>query len=106
MATKKPLKTDQKTDEKIDQATGSTPDFERAMTELESVVERLEQGELPLEQALSHFERGVQLSGVCQAALKAAEQKVEILLKKSGVSEVSAFDAGSAEDAGDGDAGS
>lgn len=75
-----------------DKPSQATPDFERAMAELEAVVERLEQGELPLDQALSHFERGVQLTGACQAALKAAEQKVEILLKKSGASEVSAFE--------------
>jgi len=102
MAIKKPASSDK--------ASPPTPDFERAMAELEAVVERLEQGELPLEQALSHFERGVQLTGTCQAALKAAEQKVEILLKKSGVSEVSAFESqdvdqdvdDSVDDAGDG----
>jgi exodeoxyribonuclease VII small subunit len=88
MATKKTASSDQSSD-KPSQA---MPDFERAMAELEAVVERLEQGELPLDQALSHFERGVQLTGACQAALKAAEQKVEILLKKSGASEVSAFE--------------
>jgi len=68
------------------------PDFEQAMTELEALVERMERGELPLEEALKHFERGVELTGACQAALKAAEQKVEILLKKSGASEVTKFD--------------
>jgi exodeoxyribonuclease VII small subunit len=88
MAIKKPATIEHSSD----QASPPTPDFERAMAELEAVVERLEQGELPLEQALSHFERGVQLTGACQAALKAAEQKVEILLRKSGVSEVSAFE--------------
>ncbi len=93
MATKKPTGTDK--------AAEPAPDFERAMAELETVVERLEQGEIPLEQALSHFERGVQLTGVCQAALKAAEQKVEILLRKSGVSEVSAFESDGAHEESD-----
>jgi len=103
MATKKPDGSERSSDK----TSPPTPDFERAMAELEAVVERLEQGELPLEQALSHFERGVQLTGACQAALKAAEQKVEILLRKSGVSEVSAFESedvdvdNSADDAGD-----
>jgi len=73
------------------------PDFEVAMKELEALVERLERGELPLEDALQPFERGVELTATCQAALKSAEQKVEILLKKSGASEVSDFDAQTGE---------
>jgi exodeoxyribonuclease VII small subunit len=59
-------------------------DFETAMRELEELVERLEQGELPLEESLAAFERGVMLTRTCQTALKDAEQKVEILLKKAG----------------------
>ncbi len=59
------------------------PEFEQSMRELETLVERLEQGDLPLEEALKQFERGVALTKLCQAALKAAEQKVEILLKSS-----------------------
>ncbi len=54
------------------------------MRELEELVERLEQGDLPLEESLAAFERGVMLTRTCQAALKEAEQKVEILLKKAG----------------------
>ena len=61
-----------------------TPDFERALGELESLVERLERGDLPLEEALRTFERGVELTRHCQTSLKAAQQKVEILLKRSG----------------------
>jgi exodeoxyribonuclease VII small subunit len=60
------------------------PDFETAMRDLEELVERLEQGDLPLEESLAAFERGVLLTRACQAALKEAEQKVEILLKKAG----------------------
>jgi exodeoxyribonuclease VII small subunit len=59
-------------------------DFESAMRDLEELVERLEQGDLPLEESLAAFERGVMLTRTCQAALKDAEQKVEILLKKAG----------------------
>lgn len=58
-------------------------DFEQSMRELEELVERLEQGDLPLEEALKQFERGVALTRACQSALKAAEQKVEILMKAS-----------------------
>jgi exodeoxyribonuclease VII small subunit len=62
----------------------ATPDFERALAELEGLVTRLESGELPLDEALQTFERGVILTRQCQTALKAAQQKVEILLKRSG----------------------
>jgi exodeoxyribonuclease VII small subunit len=60
------------------------PDFETAMRDLEELVARLEQGDLPLEESLAAFERGVTLTRACQTALKEAEQKVEILLKKAG----------------------
>jgi exodeoxyribonuclease VII small subunit len=62
----------------------ATPDFETAMRDLEELVARLEQGDLPLEESLAAFERGVLLTRTCQNALKEAEQKVEILLKKAG----------------------
>lgn len=54
--------------------------LESTLAELEALVERLEGGELPLEQALAEFERGMKLTRECQAVLKDAEQKVEILL--------------------------
>ena len=57
-------------------------DFEQAMAELESVVARLEQGDVPLEEALATFERGVGLTRACQEALAGAEQKVELLLAR------------------------
>ena len=69
-----------------------TPGFEQSLKELESLVEKMEQGDLSLEDSLSHFERGVQLSRACQKALKEAEQKVEILMQKNGQDEVTAFD--------------
>ena len=58
--------------------------FEEALSELEALVERLERGDLPLEEALKTFERGVELTRHCEASLKAAQQKVEILLKRGG----------------------
>jgi exodeoxyribonuclease VII small subunit len=60
-----------------------TPDFEQALADLEETVEKLERGDLPLEDALKQFERGIGLARNCQAALKQAEQKVEILLQKT-----------------------
>lgn len=57
--------------------------LEKSLEELETLVEQLESGELTLEEALKQFERGVKLTRECQAALKEAEQKVEILLKKT-----------------------
>ncbi len=68
------------------------PGFEQSLKELESLVEKMEQGDLSLEDSLSHFERGVQLSRACQKALKEAEQKVEILMNKNGQDEITAFD--------------
>jgi len=59
-------------------------DFEAAMAELEAIVERLEQGDLPLEESLRQFERGVELTRSCQAALKQAEQKVQVLTSGPG----------------------
>jgi exodeoxyribonuclease VII small subunit len=67
-------------------------DFETAMRDLEQIVERLEHGDLPLEESLAAFERGVILTRSCQTALKEAEQKVEILLKKAGGAQVEDFD--------------
>ena len=65
--------------------------LEKSLEELEALVARLESGDLPLEQALKEFEHGVKLSRQCQAALQEAEQKVEILLKKTATAEPSAF---------------
>lgn len=70
-----------------------TPDFEQALHELEALVEKLERGDQPLEEALKHFERGVALTRECQLALKAAQAKVEILTRRSGVSPTSDGDA-------------
>jgi exodeoxyribonuclease VII small subunit len=57
--------------------------FEQALAALEQLVEELESGDQPLEQSLASFERGVALTRRCQAALRAAEQKVEILTRDS-----------------------
>jgi len=57
--------------------------FEDSLTELESLVDTLERGELTLEQSLAAFERGIRLTRTCQKALDAAEQKVRILTAES-----------------------
>lgn len=72
---------------KPSQTTGQAPDFEKSLAELEQIVAQMESGELSLDESLKQFERGVVLARSCQQALQAAEQKVEILLKKSGVRE-------------------
>ena len=53
--------------------------FETALEELESLVEKMETGELSLEDSLAAFERGVKLTRHCQSSLKAAELKVKVL---------------------------
>ena len=54
-------------------------DFEAALTELDSIVKKLEDGDIPLEQSLQLFERGVQLSRFCHTRLEEAERRIEIL---------------------------
>jgi len=58
--------------------------LEKALADLESLVEDLETGDLPLDKAMKKFEEGIKLTRSCQAALKDAEQKVQILLKSAG----------------------
>ncbi len=59
------------------------PSFEQSLEELESVVRQLESGDLPLEQALALFERGVALSDSCRKQLEEAETRVEVLVRKN-----------------------
>ncbi len=58
--------------------------LEKALVDLENLVEELESGELSLENAMKKFEEGIKLTRGCQTALKEAEQKVEILLQSAG----------------------
>ena len=80
----KPQKTDP-------QRTDKLPDFESSLAELEALVARLEQGDVPLEEALKTFERGVALTRQCQTALRTAQQKVEVLLARNGEESVESF---------------
>ena len=70
----------------------SVPDFEQSLAELETLVARLEQGDVPLEDALKTFERGVALTRQCQTALRTAQQKVEVLLARDGGEKLAPFD--------------
>jgi exodeoxyribonuclease VII small subunit len=66
--------------------------LEKALNDLETLVEELESGDLPLEKAMQKFEQGIKLTRGCQAALKDAEQKVEVLLKSAGGEELEEFE--------------
>ena len=59
------------------------PDFEAALAELETLVDKMESGDQSLEEALKSFQRGVELTRTCQQGLKEAEQQVEKLIKES-----------------------
>ena len=57
-------------------------DFEQQLASLEGLVNSLESGELSLEESLKSFEQGIKVARDCQAALKSAEQKVEVLMRQ------------------------
>ena len=71
--------------------TENSPDFEQSLIELEALVAKLEQGDVPLEEALKTFERGVALTRQCQTALRSAQQKVEVLLARNGDETIESF---------------
>ena len=70
----------------------TVPDFEKALAELEGIVATLEKGDLSLDAALKHFERGINLTRQCQTALKEAELKVEKLVEKNGKQSLEPFE--------------
>ena len=67
-----------------DKQTQVAIDFEKALAELETLVERMERGELSLEDSIKHYERGVELGRACQRALDSAEQRISILAEHEG----------------------
>ncbi len=69
-----------------------TSSFEETLSELEALVENMEQGDLSLEDSLKSFEQGIVLTRTCQQTLKAAEQKVEILSRNNLDGEPEPFD--------------
>ena len=78
----------------------SINDFEAAIAELETIVKKLEEGDLALEQSLALYERGVQLSRFCHAQLEQAERRIEILNERGELKPAPAT-LGSADDEGD-----
>jgi exodeoxyribonuclease VII small subunit len=72
--------------------------FEQSLAELESLVERMESGEMSLEDSLKAFEQGIKYTRDCQNALTKAEQKVQLLLQKNGQMEAQPFNSPSIED--------
>lgn len=59
------------------------PNLETSLGEITQLVDKMEHGELTLEQSLSHFERGITLVKHCQKILSEAEQKVQILIQNN-----------------------
>jgi exodeoxyribonuclease VII small subunit len=74
--------------------------FEGALERLEAIVDELERGELPLEQALAAFEEGVGLSRRCAETLEAAERRIEVLADGDGATRPFEAPEDAAEDAG------
>jgi exodeoxyribonuclease VII small subunit len=68
------------------------PKFEECLQKLEKIVQDLEQGDVPLENSLTLFEEGMNLSSACRKELEQAEGRVEILLKKNGKLQAEPFD--------------
>ena len=66
--------------------------FEEQIDELEKVVEQLEKGDLPLEQSVDLYERGMKLSNACKAQLASAESRIQVLLEPDEQGEVRTAD--------------
>jgi len=58
--------------------------FERSLSQLQEIITKLESGSLSLEQSVTMFEKGMELTAICNKALNSAEQRVQILLEKNG----------------------
>lgn len=67
------------------------PDFEKSLERLEKIVQEMEDGELPLEKMMQHFEEGMRLLRFCSHKLNEVEQKIEILLKQDGAAQLTPF---------------
>ena len=65
------------------EATDDKPSFESALTQLETIVEAMESGDVPLAELLAKFEEGNKLLKVCESRLKDAELKIELLKKEN-----------------------
>ena len=72
--------------------------FEATLAELETLVTRMEAGDLPLAESLDYFERGVRLTRDCQQQLQQAQQRVQILQQQSGTAVLVPFDSADADE--------
>jgi len=81
-----------------DSSANTIRDFEAALAELESIVKKLEDGDLALEQSLALYERGVTLSKFCHARLEDAERRIELLGERGDIRPAPANLAGSDTD--------
>lgn len=79
-------------------ARAKSVNFEKALDQLEELVEDMENGDLTLEESLKSFEKGIKLTRDCQTALSQAEQKVQILLEQSGELVAEDFNEGDVEE--------
>ena len=70
----------------------ASPDFEKLLSELDQIVQRMEQGDQTLEQTMKDFERGMLLSEKCQKSLDQAQQRVDKLVNKHGLYQVESAD--------------
>ncbi len=70
----------------------SSNQFEDSLNKLESIVKKMESGDLTLEESIQQFEEGIALSQSCQKTLDEAEQKIKILMQKNGDNELVDFD--------------
>lgn len=61
--------------------------FEKALSELEDVVQKLESGDLPLEEAIKYYEKGMNLSKTCDSILKNVSEKITDIMDEEGESE-------------------
>lgn len=73
-------------------------DFEQSLSTLEGLVQRMEQGDMTLEESLKAFETGIALTRECQSRLTAAEQQVNLLIENQGNLSLEAFDAEEGDD--------
>jgi exodeoxyribonuclease VII small subunit len=74
----------------------AAPNFEQSLAELEKLVEKMEAGDQSLEEALTSFQRGIELARICHKGLKEAEQKVEQLVQKDGADTLEPFESADA----------
>ena len=77
---------------KAENGSSSSADFENQLAELEKIVTAMEQGEMTLEESLQAYEKGVKLTRECQMALDSAQQRIDILSEKNGLSVEEPFD--------------